>query len=713
MNNIVIFSGTTEGRRLSDMLSEAEIRHVVCVASEYGREMMEDNPYASVRVGRMDAEEMRAFFADISASSGRGIVVDATHPYATEVTANIREAAGALSVRYLRVARDAEEDGDFRAREACSDRNAGVSGEVYEYADIAACAAALEQTKGNILLTTGSKELQTFADAVSDETKKRTYVRVLPSVESIRLCEQAGIERDHIIAMQGPFGVEMNEAILSQYEIKHLVTKESGAAGGFPEKVEAAARVGARVHVIARPAEDAGVSVEEAYRILTGEPICELADAGAGIAHAEIEAARCGSAPEITLIGIGMGSNDCMTAAAGEALRNADAVFGAARLLQGISHPKKYEMYLASDIIPVLEREQITSAAIVFSGDTGFYSGAKGMIKALREWHKDIEVQVLPGISSFAYLAAKLGESYEDAVLCSVHGKKSEADLLDLIRKVCYHAKVFVLLSGAGDISEIAARLCREGIRARMIVGTDLSYENETIRELSVSEAAGRDHEAGSGEGGPVSGCGTGPATLLILNEEPEKRLLIPVKKDDDLIRDNVPMTKACIRHESIIRLNLRAGDRFYDIGGGTGSVAIEAASLDGSLQVTTIEKKKEAADLIRRNVESAGLGNVTVIEGNAEEVLPALPRPDCVFIGGSGGKLKEIMEILRAKGSGIRCVITAVSMETISEVQALLDTYTLTDVETLVLQVSDVQQAGTHHMLKAQNPVWIFAFTM
>lgn len=712
MNNIVIFSGTTEGRWLSDMLSAAEIRHVVCVASEYGREIMEENPYASVHVGRMDAEEMKAFFSEVLAGTAPGegesdrmIVVDATHPYATEVTANIREAAGALSVRYLRVARDAEEDGDFRAREACSDRNAGVSGEVYEYADIAACAAALEQTKGNILLTTGSKELQTFADAVSDETKKRTYVRVLPSVESIRLCEQAGIERDHIIAMQGPFGVEMNEAILSQYEIKHLVTKESGAAGGFPEKVEAAARVGARVHVIARPAEDAGVSVEEAYRILTGEPICELADAGAGIAHAEIEAAGCGSAPEITLIGIGMGSNDCMTAAAGEALRNADAVFGAARLLQGISHPKKYEMYLASDIIPVLEREQITSAAIVFSGDTGFYSGAKGMIKALREWREDIEVQILPGISSFAYLAAKLGESYDDAILCSVHGKKSEADLLDLIRKVRYHAKVFVLLSGAGDISEIAARLCREGIRARMIVGTDLSYENETIREFSIAEAA-------ACKDGADPCFGAGPATLLIFNEAPERRLLIPVKRDDDFIRDNVPMTKACIRHESILRLNLREGDVFYDIGGGTGSVAIEAASLHGSLAVITFEKKPDAVSLIRRNIEKAGLCNVSVIEGPAEETLHDMPKPDCVFIGGSSGKIKEILEILHEKGSGIRFVITAVSMETSEEVRALMKQYASVDAETLMLQVSNVNQIGSHHMMQAENPVWIFAFT-
>jgi precorrin-6Y C5,15-methyltransferase (decarboxylating) len=294
-----------------------------------------------------------------------------------------------------------------------------------------------------------------------------------------------------------------------------------------------------------------------------------------------------------------------------------------------------------------------------------------------------------------------------------MHGKKSEADLLGLVRKVRYHAKAFVLLSGLDDVSEIAARLVNESICCRLILGIHLSYENEKILELSVSEAAAYGQEAEPGEDGRPADRSTGPATLLIVNEAPDSRLLIPVKKDEDLIRDNVPMTKACIRHESIIRLNLREGDRFYDIGGGTGSVAIEAASLHESLQVTTIEKKKEAADLIRRNVENTGLGNVTVMEGNAEEVLPALSKPDCVFIGGSGGKLKEIMEILRAKGSGIRCVITAVSMETISEVQALLDTYTLTDVETLVLQVSDVQKAGTHHMLKAQNPVWIFAFTM
>lgn len=696
MNNIVIFSGTTEGRRLSDMLSAAEIRHVVCVASEYGREMMEENPYASVRVGRMDAEEMKAFFSEVLAGTAPGegesdrmIVVDATHPYATEVTANIREAAAARSLRYLRVVRAAG-DGDPESS---------------VYADIVACAKALENTSGNILLTTGSKELCALAGSISDRMRGRIYARVLPTSESIRLCEEAGIEPDHIIAMQGPFRVEMNEAIFRQYDIRHLVTKESGAAGGFPEKAEAAARVGARVHVIARPAEDAGVSVEEAYRILTGEPICELADAGAGIAHAEIEAAGCGSAPEITLIGIGMGSNDCMTAAAGEALRNADAVFGAARLLQGISHPKKYEMYLASDIIPVLEREQITSAAIVFSGDTGFYSGAKGMIKALREWREDIEVQILPGISSFAYLAAKLGESYEDAVLCSVHGKNTVEDLHALVETIRYHTKVFTLLSGPDDVPVIAGMLLEQGMQGRMIIGTDLSYENETIREFSIAEAA-------ACKDGADPCFGAGPATVLILNAAPARRLLIPVKRDDDFIRDNVPMTKACIRHESILRLNLREGDVFYDIGGGTGSVAIEAASLHGSLTVTTFEKKPEAVSLIRRNIEKAGLCNVSVIEGPAEETLHDMPKPDCVFIGGSSGKIKEILEILHEKGSGIRFVITAVSMETSEEVRALMKQYASVDAETLMLQVSNVNQIGSHHMMQAENPVWIFAFT-
>ena len=666
MNRVVIFSGTTEGRVLSDLLAGERIRHTVCVAGSYGKEMMEENGYAAVRVGRMDAEEMAAFFTTLEMDK-EGVVVDATHPYAAEVTSNIKKAADSLGIRTIRVVREEE--------------SAWKDGALM-YADLTECADAMDRTTGNILLTTGSKELSVYSERVSKDTRARTYVRVLPTQESLKLCERAGIQPDHIIAVHGPFSRQFNEAVIGQYDIRHLVTKESGAAGGFREKREAAAAAGAQLHVIARPSAEEGVSVGEAFRLLTGR---ELRDDRTG--------------PEISLIGIGMGAEDCRTEAAERALRGCDAVFGAERLLEGIACPKKYAMYRAGDIIPVIEREGIRRAAVVFSGDTGFYSGAKAMIRALKAWRSDLQLQVIPGISSFAYLAAKLGESYEDACLFSVHGKNTDRDLMALADEVRYHRKVFVLLSGAGDVPEIAKRLTGRGIKGRVFVGTDLSYENETVREMTLEEA--------------LSFSGSGITCALIVNEDPERRPLVSAKRDSDFIRANVPMTKECVRHESILRLGLREGDVFFDIGGGTGSVAIEAAAQSPGLTVYTVEKKSGAAELIRENILKAGLGNVNVVEGEAVEVLPGMPKPDCVFIGGSGGKLREIIDILHSKGGGIRFVINAVSLETIEEAREAVRSFAPSDAEIIMMSVSDIQKAGSYHMLHAQNPVFIFSFTV
>jgi precorrin-6Y C5,15-methyltransferase (decarboxylating) len=666
MKNIVIFSGTTEGRKLSELFSAEGIKHTVCVAGDYGREVMNEGPFADIHVGRMDAEEMKTFL-EKTAAGAECVVIDATHPYATEVTQNIKTAVDILGANYIRVKRD---------------QNTELPASAKLYDDIGDCASHMDPTSGNILLTTGSKELKAYCGAVSKETKGRTYVRVLPSLESIGICDELGFEPDHVIAMQGPFGRGMNEALICEYDIRHLITKESGTAGGFEEKLEAAKNTGAQLHVIKRPSEEEGVSVSEAYRLVTGK------EAGSG--SREIQ---------ITIVGIGMGSTLGMTGEARDAIAQSEIVFGASRLLSNISAPHKYEMYRADEIIPVLEKEKPGKAAIVFSGDTGFFSGAKSMIRALGEWRSDAVIRVLPGISSISYLAAKLGESYEDAVLTSLHGRNTEKDIKALVDKIKHNEKVFALLSGAADIRAVAKLLTKSDVDSTQYVGANLSYPGESVFVLTPEEALSFDAD--------------GIVTAFFKNPAPAPNPLINIKRDEEFKRSDVPMTKECIRHESIIKLGLKEGDVFYDIGGGSGSIAIEAASLDPSLKVFTFERDPQASQLIRENISALGAHNVTLVEGAAEETLADMPCPDSVFIGGSGGKLREIVEILHSKGSGIRFVITAVSLETIEEVRVIIEKYEPADEEAMVLAVSDVLKRGSHHMLKGQNPIWIFSFTI
>lgn len=227
---MVIFSGTTEGRELSAATVALGIETTVCVATEYGRDVQESVPGAAIHTGRLDVPGMARVL------QGADLCVDATHPYAAEASRNIREAAQSAGVPYRRLLR---KESDLPDGCLC----AGSAEEA---------ARLLEGREGNILLTTGAKELSAFA-ALGGH---RLFPRVLPSVESLASCESAGIPRANIIAMQGPFPYDLNLALLRRFSIRFLVTKDGGAPGGFAEKVRAAQDAGALLVVIRRPTDD-------------------------------------------------------------------------------------------------------------------------------------------------------------------------------------------------------------------------------------------------------------------------------------------------------------------------------------------------------------------------------------------------------------------------------------------------------------------------
>lgn len=227
---VVIFSGTTEGRRLSRELADAGAGVEVCVATEYGRIDQGEYPEILVHAGRMDKEGMAAML------DGRTLCVDATHPYATQVTANIRWAARQAGTVYKRLLRPVSP----------------LPPDCREVPDAARAVQVLQAEPGNILLTTGAKDLTAFAPLGGE----RLFARVLPLEASLAACRAAGIPAANIIAMQGPFGVELNVALMRRFAIRYLVTKDGGAPGGFKEKLEAARLCGVHTVVLRRPEED-------------------------------------------------------------------------------------------------------------------------------------------------------------------------------------------------------------------------------------------------------------------------------------------------------------------------------------------------------------------------------------------------------------------------------------------------------------------------
>ena len=243
--NILLFGGTGEGRELAQWLLDQKIPTLVCVATEYGETLLP--PEAEAHVGRMDRGEMEALMASRPFTH----VVDATHPYAVEVTANIKAAAEGVGLPLLRLVR--QSDGEDLCHKA---------------GDMAGAAYMLERLPGNVLLTTGSKELDVFAKPGLVE---RCYPRVLPMMNSLSRCLELGFPPKNIICMQGPFTRAMNEATIDQYAIQVLVTKDTGGYGGFREKAEAAREKDCTLLVVERPRRETGMELEGLKKLLERE----------------------------------------------------------------------------------------------------------------------------------------------------------------------------------------------------------------------------------------------------------------------------------------------------------------------------------------------------------------------------------------------------------------------------------------------------------
>jgi precorrin-6Y C5,15-methyltransferase (decarboxylating) len=671
LKEILIFAGTTEGRELSEYLAVAGIAHTLCVATEYGEIVLKEHPLVKVHKGRMNQEEIEVYIK----AGNFGAVVDATHPYAEVVTQNIKNAMQDMDIPYLRLKRESNVTSSYE--------------KIHYFKDSVSCAKALEKTDGNILLTTGSKELSVFAKFI--DRKERLYVRVLPGIESLQLCMDCGIAGKQILALQGPFTTQMNEAMFRQYQIKCLVTKESGNAGGYQEKLDAAQNLGIPVFAIGCPAEQEGYTFEE---------VCEQLEMISG------QRIKKNTGFQIILAGVGMGNPNCLTKEVEKAIEEADILLGAGRMIAAYQ-PKieKKPYYTAEQIIPYLEEMQsVTSSkadrkvVILFSGDTGFYSGCQKLYDALLREVNDgrlhTSVTVMPGISSVAYLAACMGENYQDADICSMHGK----ELPNLEKKIRMGKQIFLLMSGLKDIHKLGKLLLDAGlIECTVVVGYQLSYPEQLIMELKPEECMKLQED--------------GLYTCCIKNPKPERKMLTHGKADGEFIRDNVPMTKEEVREVSICKLKLYEGAVVYDIGSGTGSIAVEISGLSDEIKVFALEYKEEAISLITQNKEKFELNNIEIVSGKAPDALENLPVPTHAFIGGSGGKMKEILSALYQKNPHMRVVINAISMETICEIKEVLSTFSIQNADVVQMQVSRAKRVGAYHLMQAENPVWICSF--
>lgn len=651
MYKVIVFAGTTEGYEISRFLGENQIPVLACVATEYGSRSLKESSSLHVQAGRLDENEMKELFSREKPE----LVLDATHPYAAEVTRNIRKACEEAEVSYTRILRT----------------GSGQQNAVY-VKDTQAAAEYLKGTTGNVLLTTGSKELAAFTSV--PDYKERLFARVLSLPSVIESCQALGFEGRNLIAMQGPFSMEMNRAMLTQYECRYLVTKDSGKAGGFLEKIQAAEACGATVVIIGRPLAEEGLSLRECRHML-------------------IERYGLTRKQKVTLLGIGMGSPKTLTQEGQEAVRNADLIVGAKRMVDAVrlSGQDVFYEYRSKEIAEYLiAHPEYTKVVVALSGDVGFYSGAKKLAELLGP-----DTEMICGISSVVYFMSKIGLSWDDAKIVSAHGKA--CNLISLIRT---NRKVFSILGTGDGVRQLAEKLTFYGMGDVVLhVGENLSYDNEKILAKPARELV-------SYEGDPLS-------VICAYNPGAELELATHGLPDEEFIRGKAPMTKTEVRTVSLSKLRLPKDAICYDIGAGTGSVSVEMALRASEGAVYAIEKKEDALALLHENKKKFALDHMYIVPGTAPEALEELPVPTHAFIGGSSGNMKEIVELLINKNPQVRIVINCITLETVGEALACirgLEKQEIYECESEVVQLcaSRSKNIGRYHMMMGENPIYI-----
>ncbi|MBT9775277.1 precorrin-6A reductase [Clostridium sp. MCC353] len=645
MKAVLIFAGTSEGRELASFLSGAGIESWVSVATEYGETLLPKEENITAVTGYKDRQEMEIFLREHDFSC----VVDATHPFAQKATEHIKGACKDADVPYYRLLREEEHE---------------MAGDAVYVGSVREAAEYLEQTKGNVMVTTGSKELDPYMELTDPS---RLYFRILPSAPSLALCQARNIPPKNIIAMQGPFGRELNAALIRQLDCRYLVTKASGQAGGFSEKIQACRDTGAVPVVIKRPEEADGQSMGEIKKLL-------------------LKLYGMKEKPAVTIAGTGPGSEAMMTAEVLQALTKADACIGSGRMLDGAKKRGKpvFDSYRPEEIKAWIEAHpEYRNILILMSGDPGFYSGTKKLLDQLSGYQAD----VLPGISSLSAFCAKLGISWDDMVLCSVHGRRQ-----NLIQKIRHNRKVFALLGKEDEFRKLCGLMLDYGMEdVTVCVGDSLSYEQERIFKGTPKTALNEKF--------------SNLSCAVFINERFEAKKLRLGIPEEEFIRDKVPMTKDEVRCISVAKLQLQRDSIIYDIGAGTGSVSVEMAMASEDGMVYAVEKKPLAAELIGKNRDKFRITNLEIIEGTAPEAISDLPAPTHAFIGGSSGNLKEIVGILKQKNPAVRIVINAIALETVAEIAALGGEY---EMEIVQIQAAKGKKAGSYHLMMGQNPVTI-----
>ncbi|CAL9585044.1 precorrin-6y C5,15-methyltransferase (decarboxylating) subunit CbiE [Streptomyces althioticus] len=395
----------------------------------------------------------------------------------------------------------------------------------------------------------------------------------------------------------------------------------------------------------------------------------------------------------ITVVGTGTGAPAGVPEVGKAAL-----VVGGRRHLDAVDVPEDAERVVLGPLAPALDTvaryvAQERPVVVLASGDPGFF----GIVRALAERFGPERLDVRPGVSSVAAAFARAGLPWDDAVVVSAHGRDPRTAV-----NVCRaHPKVAVLTGPGAGPAELGAAL--RGERRVLVVASALGAAGESVERVTPEEAAGRDwgaavsvvlcldEQRALGPVRTVAGLGEGPAGWALPEAEFAHR--------DSMI------TKFEVRALALARLGPRPGDLVWDVGAGSGSVAVECARLGAA--AVAVERDPDGVERVRANAAAHGIG-VTVVHGEAPGVLDGLgDDPDAVFVGGGGRELPAVVGACARRAR--RTVVVAVAaLDRVPAARAALTGAGLT-CDGVLLQSSRLAPLpGDVTRLAATNPVFL-----
>ena len=389
---------------------------------------------------------------------------------------------------------------------------------------------------------------------------------------------------------------------------------------------------------------------------------------------------------KVYIVGTGAEGENSLTKEAKTAIDSAGLLIGAERMLKPYvgSGKEVFAGYRPEMIAEKLSSCEHSAAAVLMSGDCGFFSGAKKLLPLLA----DHEVRIIPGISSAAMFCSRLGISYEDMKFVTLHGRSS-----NIAVNVRLNERCFFLLGGEMTAARVCRVLCSYGLSDVTVhIGTDLGYEGETVTSGRAEELVETD---------------TSGLTVMIVENSRALGHIPSGIDDEEFRRSTIPMTKSEVRCVAVAKLGICRNSVVWDIGCGTGSVSVEAAYRCPDGTVCAFDKDPGAAELTAENARLHGCDNIQVTAGSCPEALAGAAAPDKVFIGGSSGDMDGIFEAVHGKAPAADIAVTAVSLETLRQTVSCFERYGAAP-QIVQISVTRTKRVGSHTMLQGQNPVFV-----